>query len=68
MSRASRFLDTSLKVSEFEHRERIFENEIDDLIEAEENEVLQEELYDSVKPKKNGEEDSNTKQVIDEED
>ena len=52
MSRASRFLDTSLKVSELEQREKIFEQEIDDLVLAEENEVKEEELYDSVKPEK----------------
>ena len=55
MSRASRFLDTSLKVSELENREKIYEFEIDVLIEEEENQVQQEELYDSLKPKKSDE-------------
>ena len=55
MSRASRFLDTSLKVSELENREKIYEYEIDVLIEEEENQVQQEELYDSLKPKKSDE-------------
>lgn len=32
MSKASRFLDTSLKVSELEHRQKIYDNEIDELI------------------------------------
>ena len=52
MTRASRFLDTSLKVSELENREKIYEHEIDVLIEEEENQVQQEKLYDSLKPKK----------------
>ena len=39
MTRASRFLDTSLKVSELENREKIYEHEIDVLIEEEENQV-----------------------------
>ena len=38
-SKASRFLDTSLKVSELEHRERIYDREIDEKIEQEENEI-----------------------------
>ena len=57
MSRESRFLDTSLKVSELEQREKIFELEVDDLVLAEENEVKEEELYDSVKPQKKTEDD-----------
>ena len=57
MSRASRFLDTSLKVSELEQREKIFEQEVDELLLAEENEVKEEELYDSVKPQKIMEDD-----------
>lgn len=32
MTKANRFLDTTLKVSEFEHRERIYDLEIDDAI------------------------------------
>ena len=55
MSRASRFLDTSLKVSELENREKIYEYEIDVLIEEEENQVMQEELYDTLKPEKDDE-------------
>lgn len=52
MSKASRFLDTSFKVTQLEQREKIFEQEVDEIILAEENEVRDEELYDSVKPNK----------------
>ena len=45
MSKASRFLDTSLKVSELEHRERIFDNEIDEAIHQREHEILQDQYY-----------------------
>lgn len=52
MSKASRFLDTSLKVSELEHRQKIYDNEIDELILQDESDAeQQEEIYDSIKPK-----------------
>ena len=57
-SKASRFLDTSLKVNELEHRERIYDNEIDEKIEQEENEILEEDFYDSNRPRMRDEEDS----------
>ena len=57
MSRASRFLDTTLKVSELAHREHIYENEIDALVIIEENEANANEVYDSLK--KTDEDESN---------
>jgi len=58
MTKASRFLDTSLKVSELEHREKIYDNEIEEIILLEENEAQQEDLYDSVKKDKDQTEES----------
>ena len=43
MTKASRFLDTSLKVSELKHREEVFEQELDREIAELENDQQREE-------------------------
>ena len=48
MLKASRFLDTTLKVSEFEHREKIYDLEMEEAIQKKENELLREDFYDTV--------------------
>lgn len=58
MLKASRFLDTTLKVSEFEHREKIYDLEIDAAIHQKENELLREDFYDTVLSEKKDSEKS----------
>lgn len=52
MSKASRFLDTTIKVSELEHREQIYDQSIDEQIKLKEEMVAQEDFYDTVSEKK----------------
>ena len=45
--KGSRFVDTTLKVTELEHLDRVYEQEIDDEIYEKEQELLKEEFYDT---------------------
>ena len=47
LTKASHFLDTTLKVTELQHRDEIYDNEIAELILLEQNEAHLDDMYDS---------------------